>query len=206
MLEDYKLSQYRWLIDYESCSPCFATDGLPRGLVCSKSLTCFADVSKHPLILVRLDRWIQFIPCLVKLDVFRFERLRLYSCKPLLLVPFTEYPSSPSLYICRWWAGRRRRLDCFESLFWIRAYVDFIFVFMSANLENHASWLVLTVFCISQLEKPFDQDVTHILFCCTQVVRWMTLHLIYAQLLWTTCIFRLLLPCMWAPFILLWLC
>ena len=42
---------------------------------------------------------------------------------------------------------------------------------MSANLENHASWLVLTVFCICRLEKPFDQDVTHILFCCIQVVK-----------------------------------
>ena len=47
--------------------------------------------------------------------------------KPLLFVPFTEYPSSPSLYICRWWAGRRRRLECvFESLFWTHDYAGFV--------------------------------------------------------------------------------
>ena len=65
---------------------------------------------------------------------------------------------------------------------------------MSANLENHASWLVFAVFCISWLEKPFDQDVIRILPCCIQVVKMNDIAFDLCTALMDYLYFRLLLP------------
>ena len=111
---------------------------------------------------------------------------------------------------------------CFARLFWIlvtSAWLIFMLalfcihvgnvVITSANLENHASWLVSIVFCICRLEKPFDQDVTCVLLFRTdcKAISCMSFHLIYARLLWTTCIL-IYSFCICEPHIriILWLC
>ena len=71
---------------------------------------------------------------------------------PLLFIPFTECPGSPSLYICRWWARRRWRLDVIREL-----VLDFCHAGLACNyvgsLENHASRLVILVFRTRRLRS-----------------------------------------------------
>ena len=65
---------------------------------------------------------------------------------------------------------------------------------MSANFENHASWLVFAVFCICRLEKPFDQDVISILLCYIPVVKMHAITFDLCTALMDHLYFDLLLP------------
>ena len=83
--------------------PGFATDGYPRGFVCSECHPLYyIDASKHPLkiwktwLMDLVHPLILYNLCYV---LFRKEILNIIHAKPLLLVSFTEYPSSPSPYI-----------------------------------------------------------------------------------------------------------
>ena len=76
-------------------------------------------------------------------------------------------------------------------------------IFMSAILENYASWLVITVFCICRLEKPFDQDVIRILLCYIQVVKMYAIPFDLCTALMDHLYFDLLLPHLRAPCIIL---
>ena len=117
--------------------------------------------------------------------------------KPLLLVPFTEYPSSPSLYICRWWAGRRRRLDVFcKACFGFLScrldlfYVGKICVYVGESWRLCFFGLKSLYLHMSALEAFWSRFwyVFRLLSTEWETMSCMSLHLIYAQLLWTTCI------------------
>ena len=152
------------------CLVLFATDGLPRGFCLPRCHHLYYnDVSKHPLKLDRFGRWTWFISCYIKFwHVLFWKDFGYYSCKPFIIyIIHWVSKLTLSIYICRWWARRRWRLDVIREL-----VLDFCYVGLTCNyvgsLENHASRLVIFVFRTRRLEKPFDQDVCFVCMLCRQ--------------------------------------
>ena len=118
------------------------------------------------------------------------EILDINHAKPFFLLSFTEYPSSPSLYICRWWTRRHWGLDVMPMYF--GRIADMFWISVLYCLQDYASRLMFLLFWhMSAWEAFWSRCILYLisllyLSCKTCKDAWCTLfHWTYARLSWT---------------------